>query len=86
MQADRILTNGRIYTVDSNHLWVEAVAMRAGKILAVGTNDEMLALAGPETDVMDVGGAAGATRVYRCTYSLFAGGCAATAGEFVWFA
>ncbi|KAA3664870.1 MAG: amidohydrolase [Chloroflexi bacterium] len=56
MQADLILTNGRIYTVDTNHLWVEAVAVRNGKILAVGTNDEMLALAGPETETMDVGG------------------------------
>jgi len=56
MQADLVLTNGRIYTVDTRHLWVEAVAMRDGKILAVGKNDEMLALAGPETEQMDVGG------------------------------
>lgn len=56
MQADLILTNGRIYTVDTNHLWVEAVAMQGGKIIAVGTNDEMLALAGLETEILDVGG------------------------------
>lgn len=56
MQADLILTNGRIYTVDMAHPWVEAVAVRNGRILAVGTTDEMLALAGQETERLDVGG------------------------------
>ncbi|MFQ5421112.1 MAG: amidohydrolase [Anaerolineae bacterium] len=56
MQADMVLTNGRIYTVDANQLWAEAVACRDGKILAVGRNDDILALAGPHTERLDAAG------------------------------
>ncbi|MCP5100205.1 MAG: amidohydrolase, partial [Chloroflexi bacterium] len=56
MQADLVITNGRIYTVDSNQLWAEAVACRNGRILAVGSNDDILQLAGDQTEQLDVEG------------------------------
>ena len=40
--VDLILQNGRIYTLDSNNSIVEAVAIRNGKIVATGKNEEIL--------------------------------------------
>lgn len=52
---DLILTNGRIYTLDGARSWVEAVASRDGRIVAVGSDADIRALAGPETRVIDCG-------------------------------
>lgn len=54
--ADLILTNGRIYTVDSADNWVEAVAISAGRIVAVGGAAQVGALKGSATRVEDLGG------------------------------
>jgi predicted amidohydrolase YtcJ len=51
-----IYTNGKILTVDDKFSVAQAVAIRDGKFLAVGTNDQALALKGPETKVIDLGG------------------------------
>lgn len=49
MHADLILHNARVYTVDAQQPWAEAVAIRNGRFLAVGSNTEILTLAGPHT-------------------------------------
>jgi predicted amidohydrolase YtcJ len=54
--ADRILVNGTILTVDEADRVAEAVAIRGGRILAVGTNEEIRALAGEGTEVLDLHG------------------------------
>ncbi len=54
--ADTILHNGRVLTVDSNFSVAEAVAVRDSQILAVGTNDDVLRLAGPDTLRIDLKG------------------------------
>jgi hypothetical protein len=56
--ADLVLHNGRIYTVDPARPWAQAVACRDGRILAVGSDAEIVTLArGPgQTTVVDVGG------------------------------
>ena len=41
-KVDLILTNGKIYTLDSNNSIVEAVAVKGGKIVAVGSSEEIL--------------------------------------------
>lgn len=51
-----VLTNGRIYTVNPAEDWAEAVAVRAGKLIAVGTNAQAMAHAGPQTRVIDLDG------------------------------
>ena len=56
--ADRILVNGRILTVDAQDRVAEAIAIRDGRILAVGTTAEIERLAGPATDRIDLGGRA----------------------------
>lgn len=54
--ADLVLRNGRIYTVDRERPWAEAVAICNGKLAAVGTGEEAAALIGPKTRVIDLGG------------------------------
>ena len=54
--ADTVLYNGKVLTVDSNFNIVQAVAVRGNRITAVGTNDEVLSLAGPNTLRIDLKG------------------------------
>ena len=54
--ADSVFINGVIVTVYKNDYIAEAVAVKFGKILAVGSNEEILGLAGGETDVTDLEG------------------------------
>jgi predicted amidohydrolase YtcJ len=55
--ADLVLTNGRIYTVDNARPVVSAVAVRAGRVLFVGSDAEARTLAGPSSRVIDLRGA-----------------------------
>ena len=54
--AETILRNGRIYTVDTQNPWAEAVAIAGGKLVAVGSDLEIDAFRGPGTRVADLGG------------------------------
>ena len=53
---DSIFTNGKILTVDKNFSVVEALAIRNGRILAVGTTANIQRLAGPKTQRLDLQG------------------------------
>jgi predicted amidohydrolase YtcJ len=55
-KADTIYTNGKIYTVNAAQPWVEAVAIKDGKFLLVGTNEDILELKGEKTKVIDLKG------------------------------
>src|SRR5438128_1397931 len=54
--ADTILVNGKIATVDAQSSIRQALAIRQGRIEAVGTNADMQKLAGPGTRTIDLGG------------------------------
>jgi predicted amidohydrolase YtcJ len=54
--ADTVLVNAKILTVDPKFSVREALAIREGKIAAVGTSAEMRKLAGRETRVIDLQG------------------------------
>ena len=54
--ADLVLLNGKIATVDEKFSIVEALAVRDGKILLVGTNQEVLETKGYQTELVDLGG------------------------------
>ena len=54
--ADRILINGKVLTVDENFSIAQAIAIRGERIAAVGTNEEIRRLSGPNTKVTDLGG------------------------------
>ncbi len=54
--ADSVYTNGRIYTVDADRTWAEALAIRDGKLIAVGSNEEIRELASENTESIDLNG------------------------------
>jgi predicted amidohydrolase YtcJ len=53
-----VLVNGKVLTMDGRSTVTEAVAVRDGKILAVGNNATIKPLAGPQTRVIDLAGKA----------------------------
>jgi len=55
-RADIVFLSGKVVTVDANDRIVEAVAVRDGKIVKVGSNSEVEALVGEETKVIDLKG------------------------------
>ncbi|MFC0316114.1 amidohydrolase [Gordonia phosphorivorans] len=54
--ADRVLVNGRFYTVNDDHPWVEAVAITDGTITFAGSTAEASAWTGSETEIQDLDG------------------------------
>ncbi len=54
--ADLLLINGRILTMDARDSIAQAVGVKDGKIVAVGTNAEIEPLAGTATQVIDLDG------------------------------
>jgi predicted amidohydrolase YtcJ len=56
--ADMVLTGGKIITVDNKFSIAQAVAIRDDRIVAVGTNQQVNALAGPNTRRIDLRGRA----------------------------
>ncbi|MBB4063066.1 amidohydrolase [Gellertiella hungarica] len=53
---DRILVNGRIFTLDPAKPWVEALAVSGGRIVATGSTGVIESMAGAGTDRIDLGG------------------------------
>lgn len=54
--ADLILHNGVVWTVDDKNPQAQAVAIRDGKFVAVGSDESVLKLRGPGTRVIDLKG------------------------------
>jgi predicted amidohydrolase YtcJ len=53
-KASLILTGGRVWTGDSGRPWASAIAVAPGGILAVGDDDEIVALAAPGARRVDL--------------------------------
>ena len=53
---DLIVTQGKVVTVDPQFTIAEAFAIRGDRIMAVGSNAEIMALAGPDTKRLDAQG------------------------------
>ena len=54
--ADLAFVNGDVYTVDAARSWAHAVAVKDGRITAVGTDADVRAQAGPRTEIVDLHG------------------------------
>lgn len=54
--ADRILFGGRIFTAERDRAWAKAIAIRGGRIVAVGTDAQAERWAGERTRRIDLGG------------------------------
>ena len=55
--ADTVYTNGKIYTVNEAQPWAEAVAIKDGKFIVVGSSEDAAAVKGDATEVIDLAGA-----------------------------
>ena len=55
-KADLVLINGTILTVDPQDSVAEALAIQAGKIIAVGSKQQILDLTDAQTQVLDLHG------------------------------
>ena len=55
-RADLVILNGRVLTMDDARSRAEALAVRGGDILAVGSTEQIRDLVGPGTRVIDAGG------------------------------
>ena len=56
LKPDKVLLNGKIVTVDEDFGIAEAIAIKDGKFVAVGTNAEIRELIGPNTEEIDLEG------------------------------
>ena len=54
--ADLIIHNAAIYTVDADRPMAEAVAIAGGRIVAIGSDEVVMALQGDHTELIDAGG------------------------------
>ncbi|MCF8069486.1 MAG: amidohydrolase [Desulfobacterales bacterium] len=54
--ADLVFKNGKVYTVDKNTPIAEAIAVKDKRIIFVGCNEDAGALAGKDTEVIDLEG------------------------------
>ncbi len=55
-RADTIITNAKVYTVNAQQPWAEAVAIQGERILLVGSAKDVLKRRGAATKVIDAGG------------------------------
>ena len=56
--ADLLINNGKVYAADGTGRFFQAVAVSGGKVLRVGSNQELADLRGPSTNVIDARGRA----------------------------
>jgi len=54
--ADTVVLHARVYTVNPHQPWAQALAIRDGKIVAVGSDQELAKYRGPSTQVVDAQG------------------------------
>ena len=54
--ADLVVLHGEIYTVNAKQPWAQALAIRGGKIIAVGSDKQMESYRGASTQVIDAKG------------------------------
>ena len=55
--ADLVIVNGKVHVADEANTVAQAVAVKGNTILKFGTTDDIKALAGPSTRVIDAKGA-----------------------------
>jgi hypothetical protein len=56
LPADLLMINGYVYTADADRSVAEAVAVREGEIIYVGTTDEAMGFRGADTPIIDLNG------------------------------
>ena len=55
-EADLVIKNARIFTASQNIREAEAMALKDGRFVAVGTNEEIQRYVGPNSTIIDASG------------------------------
>ena len=84
--ADSIYHNGKIHTLDEQRSRAEAVAIKEGRFLAAGTDEEILKLAGATTEQHDLEGRMALPGLHDAHFHLMATLSAldCNPGNFIW--
>jgi predicted amidohydrolase YtcJ len=69
--ADAVLLNGKIFTSSVPHLYVQALAIRGDRIIAIGTSARIKALSGPYTKTYDLQGSTVIPGINDAHYHLY---------------
>ena len=56
MKANLVLKNAAVYTVDQAQNWAEAIAIANGKIIFVGSNEDVETYIGTNTEIIELDG------------------------------
>ena len=64
-KADKILHNGRVITMEGDAP-AQAIAIKDGRIVYVGSNEEAMKFAGNDTEIIDLGGRVAAPGLVEC--------------------
>ena len=56
LEADVVYTNAKIYTVNKDQPWADAIAIKDGRLIRVGSEEQMKVLIGASTKVVDLEG------------------------------
>lgn len=74
LSADIVIKNARVYTMDTARRWQQSVAVRADRIVYVGTDDGAASHIGPATRVIDARGGMVMPGMFDCHVHLADGG------------
>ena len=55
-EADTVYLNGKIYTVNESQPWADALAIKDGRLIAVGSEEDMKSFTASNTEVVDLRG------------------------------
>ena len=72
--ADLIVINGRVRTMDDDNPAAEAIAVKDGAIVAIGSRATIEALKGPATKIIDAKGGSVIPGFIEAHMHLFSGG------------
>ena len=56
MKADLLVLNARIHSLDNSRTTAQTLACLKGRVVAVGMSNDLKALSGPETEILDLNG------------------------------
>jgi len=72
--AEIILQHAKVFTADEKHPWAQSVAIYKGKIVAIGTDDEVSRMRGIGTKMIDAGGKVVLPGLTDCHIHFLSGG------------
>jgi len=76
--AEIIIQHAKVFTADEKHPWAQSLAIRKGKIAAVGSDEEVTRMRGIGTKIIDAGGKVVLPGLIDCHVHFLSGGLGLT--------